>query len=100
MAFGLAAGTERSMVGFAVRVTHAPRKTRFRPLVRRYRTGFPPAGFQRKVSELFPYISFSFPKLGLTQAGWPWRLPARAPTDPYVRTLAHTVPLMLDSPYS
>ena len=24
----------------------APRKTRFRPLVRRYRTGFPPAGFR------------------------------------------------------
>ena len=34
------------------------------------------------------------------RAGWPWRLPARAPTDPYVRTLAHTVPLMMDSPYS
>src|SRR5882724_3546451 len=28
---------------FAVRVAHAPRKTHFRPLVRRYRTGFPPA---------------------------------------------------------
>ncbi len=24
----------------------------------------------------------------------------RAPTDPYVRTLAHTVPLMMDSPCS
>jgi hypothetical protein len=42
---------------FAVRVAHAPRKTRFRPLVRRYRTGFPPAGFRRKVSELFPTSS-------------------------------------------
>jgi hypothetical protein len=40
------------------------RKTRFRPLVRRYRTGFPPARFLRKVSKLFPYISSSsFPKL-------------------------------------
>jgi hypothetical protein len=26
--------------------------------------------------------------------------PPRPPADPYVRTLAHTVPLMLDSPYS
>ena len=33
-------------------------------------------------------------------AGWPWRLPARAPTDPDVRTLAHPVPLMMDSPCS
>ena len=31
---------------FAVRVTRAPRKTRFRPLVRRYRTGFSPARFR------------------------------------------------------
>jgi hypothetical protein len=30
---------------FAMRVTLALRKTRFRLLVRRYRTGFPPAGF-------------------------------------------------------
>ena len=45
MAFGLAAGTVRSMVGFAGRVTPTPRKTHFRPLVRRYRTGFPPARF-------------------------------------------------------
>ena len=29
---------------FAVRVTHAPRKTRFEPLVRFYWTGFAPAG--------------------------------------------------------
>jgi hypothetical protein len=28
-----------------VRVTHAPRKTRVGPLVRHYRTDFPPAGF-------------------------------------------------------
>ena len=26
------------------------------------------------------------------RAGWPWRLPARAPTDPDVRALAHPVP--------
>ena len=56
MAFGLAAGTVRSMVGFAGLVTQPPRKTRFRPLVRRYRTGFPPAGFQRKVSKRYPYM--------------------------------------------
>ncbi len=46
MAFGLAAGTVRSMVGFAVRITPTPRKTRFRLLVRLYRTGFPPARFR------------------------------------------------------
>ena len=46
MAFELAAGTVRSMVGFAAPVTRSPRKTRFRPLVRRYRTGFAPAGFR------------------------------------------------------
>jgi len=46
----------------------APRKTRFRPLVRRYRTGFPPAGFLRKVSKLSPYISSSLPKLCLAQS--------------------------------
>ena len=46
-------GFRRSIDGFwtgclrlAVRVAHAPRQTRFRPLVRRYRTGFPPAGFR------------------------------------------------------
>ncbi len=61
MAFGLAAGTVRSRVGFAVRVTHAPRKTRFRPLVRRYRTGFPPARFLRKASDLFPTSHSPFP---------------------------------------
>lgn len=26
------------------------------------------------------------------RAGWPWRLPTRAPTDPYVLALEHTVP--------
>ena len=59
MAFRLAAGTVHSMVGFAVRVTSTPRKTRFRPLVRRYRTRFPPAEFQRKVSKLFRYSDVS-----------------------------------------
>jgi hypothetical protein len=50
------------------RVRYLPqRKTRFRPLVRRYRTGFPPAGFLRKVSDLLPYISSPFPKLCLAQ---------------------------------
>ena len=39
-------GFRTRCVRFAVRVTHAPRNTRFRPLVRRYRTGFPPAGFR------------------------------------------------------
>jgi hypothetical protein len=41
----------------------APRKTRFRPLVRPYRTGFPPARFQRKVSDQLPFISSSLLKL-------------------------------------
>ncbi len=40
-----------------------PRKTRLRPLVRRYRAGFPPARFQRKVSDQPPFISSPFPKL-------------------------------------
>ena len=31
-------------------------------------------------------------------AGWPWRLPARAPTDPDVRALAHPVPQPTASP--
>ena len=39
-------GFRTRCVRFAVRVTHAPRNTRFRPLVRRCRTGFPPAGFR------------------------------------------------------
>jgi hypothetical protein len=46
MAFGLAAGTERSLVGFAVRIAPTPRKTRFQLLVRLYWTGFPPARFR------------------------------------------------------
>ena len=46
MAFGLAAGTVRSMVGFAGRITPPPRKTRFWLLVRLYQTGFPPAEFR------------------------------------------------------
>ena len=62
MAFGLAVYASQDGL------PPPPRKTRFRPLVRRYRTGFPPAGFQRKVSKLFPYISFPFPKLGLAQS--------------------------------
>ena len=36
----LAAGTMPRMVGFVARVTPLPCKTRFRPLARRYRTGF------------------------------------------------------------
>ena len=35
-----------------------------------------------------------------TRVGWPRVLPPGAPTDPDVRTLAHPVPLMLDSPCS
>jgi len=35
---------------FAAQVALPPRKTRFRPLAKLYRTGFPPAGFHRKVS--------------------------------------------------
>ena len=35
---------------------------------------------------------------GAMRAGWPWRLLARAPTDPYVLTLEHTVPQPADSP--
>src|SRR5262245_32560836 len=32
------------------------------------------------------------------RAGWPWRSPARAPSDPFVLTLEHTVPQPTDSP--
>ncbi len=46
MAFGLAAGTVRSMVGFAVRITPTPRKTRFQLLIRLYWAGFPPTWFR------------------------------------------------------
>jgi hypothetical protein len=63
MAFRLAAGTVRSMVGFAGRVTHVRRKTRFRPLVKLYRTGFPPAGLLRKVSDLYSTFHPPFPSL-------------------------------------
>jgi hypothetical protein len=35
---------------------------------------------------------------GVLRAGWPWRLPARAPTDPDVHTLAHPVPRPTGSP--
>ena len=38
--------------------------------------------------------------LNCWRATWPWVLPPTAPTDPYVRTLAHTVLLMRDSPCS
>jgi hypothetical protein len=34
-----------------------------------------------------PHTSFA----GDDRAGWPWRLPARAPTDPDVRALTHPV---------
>jgi hypothetical protein len=47
---------------------------------------------------VLPYISSSFPKLCLAQAGWPWRLPARAPTDPDVRALTHPVLQPTDLP--
>ena len=35
---------------------------------------------------------------GACRAGWPWRLPARAPSDPYVLTFEHTVPQPTGSP--
>jgi hypothetical protein len=52
----------------AARVTPPRRKTRFQPLVRRYWTGFSPAGFLRKVSECFltshpPFPSFAWRNL-------------------------------------
>ena len=62
MAFGLAVYASQDGL------PPPPRKTRFRPLVKRYRTGFSPAGFQRNVSKLHPYISFSSPKLDLAQS--------------------------------
>ncbi len=43
-------GFQARCLRFAVRVSPTPRKTRFRPLARRYRAGFSPAGSQRKVS--------------------------------------------------
>ena len=65
-----------------LRVTPTARKTRFQPLVRRYRTGFSPAGFQRKVSESYPYISSSSPKLCLAQS--------LSSTQPFFRTRQKT----------
>ena len=56
-------GFRTGCLRFAERVARAPRQTRFRPLVRRYRAGFPPAGFHRKVSELLHLIP-------LSQASW------------------------------
>jgi hypothetical protein len=32
------------------------------------------------------------------RVGWPWRLPARAPSDTYVLILEHTIPQPTDSP--
>ena len=46
------------------------RKTRFQPLVRRYWTGFPPAGFRRKVSECFVHLSL-LPQACLAQTDRP-----------------------------
>jgi hypothetical protein len=75
-----------------VRVIPLRRKTRFQPLVRRYWTGFDPQGSYERFPRCNRYIPSSFPKLCLAQAGWPWRLPARAPTDPDVLALEHPVP--------
>jgi hypothetical protein len=60
MASRLAAGTERSMVGFVVLVTHTPRKTRSRLLVKLCRTGFSPVeaplkGFYLNFSWISPF---------------------------------------------
>ncbi len=38
------------------------------------------------------------PRETATVAGSPRRLPAGAPTDPYMNTLAHTAPQVMDSP--
>jgi hypothetical protein len=46
MAFGFAAGTVRSMVGFAEVALPTRRKTRFQLLVRLYWAGFSPARFR------------------------------------------------------
>jgi hypothetical protein len=66
MAFGLAVYASQGGL------PQPPRKTRFRPLVRRYRTGFPPAGFQRKVSDLLPTSLPPFPSF-LSQSHPPVR---------------------------
>jgi hypothetical protein len=76
-----------------------PRKTRFQVLVRLSWTGFPPAGLLQKVSSSH---HVRFPPF---QASWhnPVRwvalggCPPRAPTDPYVHALEHTVPRVMDS---
>ena len=46
-----------------------PRKTRFRPLVRRYRTGFTPAGSLSKVSNSH-HVNHPPPPSFLAQASW------------------------------
>jgi hypothetical protein len=38
-----------------------------------------------------PHGSRQATSVNLLRAGWPWRLPARAPTDPDVRALTHPV---------
>src|SRR4051812_34477258 len=73
MAFGLAIDASQCWV------TPAPRTTRFRPLVRRYRTGFPPAGFHRKVSKLCPTSHPPFPSF-LAQSETPLHLAQGDPT--------------------
>ena len=47
---------------------------------------------------LCPQPSGVLPVCSIRRAGWPWRLLARAPTDPYVLALEHTVPQPADSP--
>ena len=68
MAFGLAAGTVRSMVGFAVRITPTPRKTRFQLLVKLYSRGLSTRKIPVKGFKVVDYISFPFPKLCLAQS--------------------------------
>jgi hypothetical protein len=62
MAFGLAAGTVRSMVGFAMSVAQTPRKTRFRLLVRLCRVRLahwvPTKGFRSSRHENPPFPNF------------------------------------------
>jgi hypothetical protein len=53
------------------------------------------ACINEKRLELGPVLGRPWPNssrdLRTRRAGWPWRLPARAPTDPDVRALAHPV---------
>ncbi len=72
MAFGLAAGTVRSMVGFAGLVTQPPRKTRFRSLVRRYRTGFHPQGSNERFQSCLLTSHPPFPSLAWRNPENPW----------------------------